>query len=149
MVYLCVNFHDRILQTRYFVCLFDGVQRHFQRYFSYTMAVSFIGGGNRRTRRKPSTRRKSLTNLSHNVVYLALIVIWTHNISILRGNWTSPQRKATRIKAPQTKVTRIKAPLTKTPQKYKLIFFVSYRYFFCVFVCKIFFVFYNLIQNLS
>ena len=87
--------------------------------------------------------------LSHNVVYLALIVIWTHNISILRGNWTSPQRKATRIKAPQTKVTRIKAPLTKTPQKYKLIFFVSYRYFFCVFVCKIFFVFYNLIQNLS
>jgi hypothetical protein len=147
MVYLCVNFHDRILQTRYFVCLFDGVQRHFQRYFSYTMAVSFIGGGNRRTRRKPRPVASHWQILSHNVVYLALIVIWTHNISILRGNWISPQRKATRIKAPQTKVTRIKAPLTKTPQK--LIFFVSYRYFFCVSVCKIFFVFYNLIQNLS
>jgi hypothetical protein len=34
------------------------------------MAVIFIGGGNRSTRRKPPTRRKSLTRqtLSHNVV---------------------------------------------------------------------------------
>jgi hypothetical protein len=31
-------------------------------YFSYTAVVSFIGGGNRSTRRKPSTCRKSLTN---------------------------------------------------------------------------------------
>jgi hypothetical protein len=30
--------------------------------FSYIMAVSFIGGGNRSTRRKPPTCRKSLTN---------------------------------------------------------------------------------------
>jgi hypothetical protein len=30
-----------------FVCLFDGVWRHFQQYFSYIVAVSFIGGGNR------------------------------------------------------------------------------------------------------
>jgi len=36
------------------------------------MAVSFIGGGNQRTRRKPPTCRKSLTTLSHNVVHLAL-----------------------------------------------------------------------------
>jgi len=36
-----------------FVCLFDGVYRHFQQYFSYMVAVRFIGGGNRRTRRKP------------------------------------------------------------------------------------------------
>jgi len=27
-----------------FVCLFDGVLRHFQQYFSYIVAVSFIGG---------------------------------------------------------------------------------------------------------
>jgi hypothetical protein len=33
-----------------------------QKYFSYFVAVSFIGGGNRSTRRKPSTCRKSLTN---------------------------------------------------------------------------------------
>jgi len=45
-----------------FVCLFDGVYRHFQQYFSYMEAVRFIGGGNRRTRRKPPICRKSLTN---------------------------------------------------------------------------------------
>jgi hypothetical protein len=31
-----------------FVCLLDGVQRHFQQYFNYIMVVSFIGGGNLR-----------------------------------------------------------------------------------------------------
>jgi hypothetical protein len=45
-----------------FVCFFDDVYRHFQQYFSYIVAVSFIGGGNRRTRRKPPTCRKSLKN---------------------------------------------------------------------------------------
>jgi len=43
-----------------FVYLFDGVWRHFQQYFSYIKAISFIGGGTRRTRRKPPTCRKSL-----------------------------------------------------------------------------------------
>ena len=33
--------------------------------FSYIVAVSFIAGGNRRTRRKPPTCRKSLTNFYH------------------------------------------------------------------------------------
>ena len=32
-------------------------------YFSYIMVVSCIGGGNRSTRRKPPTCRKSMTNL--------------------------------------------------------------------------------------
>ena len=45
----------------YYVCLFDGVLRHFQQYFSYIVAVSFIGGKNRRTRGKPLTCCKSLT----------------------------------------------------------------------------------------
>jgi hypothetical protein len=36
---------------------------HFQQYFSYIVAVSFIGGENRSTQRKPQTCRKSLTNL--------------------------------------------------------------------------------------
>jgi hypothetical protein len=40
----------------------QGVQRHFQRYFSYIVVVSFIGRGNRSTRIKPSTCRKSLRN---------------------------------------------------------------------------------------
>jgi hypothetical protein len=39
-----------------------GIRRHFLQYVSYIMAVSFIGGGNRSTRRKPPTCRKSLTN---------------------------------------------------------------------------------------
>ena len=46
-----------------FVCLFAGVQRHLQQYFSYIVAVSFIGGENRRIRRKPPTCHKPLTNL--------------------------------------------------------------------------------------
>ena len=57
-----------------YVCLFDGVERHFQQYFSYMVAVRFICGGNHRTRRKPPTCRKSLTNfITYNVVYLALV----------------------------------------------------------------------------
>ena len=44
--------------------------------------VSFIGGGNRSTRRKPPTCRKSLTNfITYNVVLLALSGGRTHNIS--------------------------------------------------------------------
>jgi hypothetical protein len=37
-------------------------ERHFQQYFSYNVAISFNGGGNRSTLRKPQTSRKSLTN---------------------------------------------------------------------------------------
>jgi len=33
--------------------MFDGVLRHFQQCLSYMVAFSFIGGGNRKTRRKP------------------------------------------------------------------------------------------------
>ena len=40
------------------------VQRQFQQYFSYIMAVNFIDGGNRSTRRKPPTCSKSLTNFT-------------------------------------------------------------------------------------
>jgi hypothetical protein len=43
-------------------CLFNGFIHHVQQHFSYIVEVSFIGGGNRRTRRKPTTCRKSLTN---------------------------------------------------------------------------------------
>jgi hypothetical protein len=41
----------------------NGVLRHFQQYFCYMVVVSFIGGGNRGTERKPPTCLKSLTNL--------------------------------------------------------------------------------------
>jgi hypothetical protein len=39
-----------------------GVERHFQQYVSYFVAVNFICGGNRSTRRKPPTCPKSQTN---------------------------------------------------------------------------------------
>ena len=42
---------------------FYGVECHFPQYFSYIVAVSFIGDGNQRTRRKPLIYRKSLTNI--------------------------------------------------------------------------------------
>jgi len=45
------------------VCWFYDIQRHFQQYFSYVMAVSFIEGGNQGTLRKSSICHKSLTNL--------------------------------------------------------------------------------------
>jgi hypothetical protein len=46
-----------------------------QQYFSYIVAVSVIDGENHR---HVATH---LQTLSHNVVHLALIEIWTHNIS--------------------------------------------------------------------
>jgi hypothetical protein len=39
-----------------------GVERYFQQYVSYFVAVNFICGGNRSTRRKPPTCPKSQTN---------------------------------------------------------------------------------------
>ena len=39
-----------------------GVERLFQQYLSYIATVSFNGGGNLSTQRKPPTCRKSLTN---------------------------------------------------------------------------------------
>ena len=52
---LCCNV-SRLLVFRF------GLWCHFQQYFSYIMAVSFIGGGNRSILRKPLTCRRSLTN---------------------------------------------------------------------------------------
>ena len=67
-----------------FVCLFAGVQCHFQQYFSY-ICISWwsvllveeieVPGENHR----PAASHWQ--TLSHNVVHLALIEIQTHNIS--------------------------------------------------------------------
>ena len=57
------GFQPRLGQTKeYKIGLGYGVYRHFQQYCSYIVAVSFIGGVKRSTRRKPPTCRKSLTN---------------------------------------------------------------------------------------
>ena len=42
-------------RVRFFLGWFNGDQRHFQQYFSYIVAVSFIGGGNLSIRRKSPT----------------------------------------------------------------------------------------------
>jgi len=41
----------------------------FQQYFSYIVVVSFIGGGNQSTRRKPLICHKSLINLYYMKLY--------------------------------------------------------------------------------
>jgi hypothetical protein len=43
----------------FFVTYDYGVQHHFQKHFSYIVAVSFIVGGNHSPQRKPQTCRKS------------------------------------------------------------------------------------------
>ena len=45
-----------------------GAECHFQQYFSYIVAISFIGGRNRSTQRKPMTYQSHWQTLSHNVV---------------------------------------------------------------------------------
>ena len=46
----------------FFIDNYNNTTSTLQQYFSYIEAVSFIGGGNKRTRRKPPTCHKSLTN---------------------------------------------------------------------------------------
>jgi hypothetical protein len=48
---------------------------HFQQYFSYIVAVSFIGGGNRSTGRKLPTYHKSLTNFITLMLYQVHLAI--------------------------------------------------------------------------
>jgi hypothetical protein len=55
----CGSWHKYIL----FVCLMV-FNATFKQYVSYIVAINFICGGNRRTRRKPPTCRKSLTNFT-------------------------------------------------------------------------------------
>ena len=56
-----------------------------KQYFSYIVMVSFIGGGNRSTHRKPLTCCKSLTNFIYHIklyqVHLGMSGTRTHNRS--------------------------------------------------------------------
>ena len=52
----------------YFVCLLDGVWRHFQQYFNYIVAVSFIGAGIQRTRRKPNRPVSQVTDKHYHIM---------------------------------------------------------------------------------
>ena len=56
---------------------------HFQQYFNYIVAASFIGGGNQSTWRKPPTCRKSPTNfitwcyIEYSSLCICLFVGWS------------------------------------------------------------------------
>jgi hypothetical protein len=58
----------------------------FKKYFSYIVAVSFIGGGNWSTRRKPPTCHKPLTiyHIILYLVYFAMNGVRTHNLEGFR-----------------------------------------------------------------
>jgi len=84
---------------------------HFQQYFSYIVAVCFIGGGNWSTRRKPPTCRKTLTNFYHIMLYrvhLAMNGVRTHNFNSdrhwLHSSWKSNYHMITTTPWPHGKI---------------------------------------------
>ena len=66
-------------------CKAYGVERHFQKYFDYIVAVSFIGGGNRSTRRKPYHIIKWGKNSYRIIKYLAFIFIIGYTLEKDKG----------------------------------------------------------------
>jgi hypothetical protein len=52
-----------------------GVKHHFQQYFSYILAVSFIGEGNQRSRTKPPTCKEINASLLKKTQIIILIKI--------------------------------------------------------------------------
>ena len=67
-------------------------QRHFQQYFSYIVAVSFIGGGNRNTCRKPTidlqiTKCIEYTSEWAGFGLTTLVVIGTDCIGSCKSNY--------------------------------------------------------------
>jgi hypothetical protein len=68
----------------------NSIQVSSQQYFSYIVAVSFIGGGNQSTRRKPPTCRKSLDWLGigtkiYRIVTYILYLPYRLQIQITKG----------------------------------------------------------------
>ena len=60
--------------------LIYGVWGHFQKYFSYIVAVSFIGGINRTTQRKPPTWRKQTKSSYEQKIHLITLPFCTPSL---------------------------------------------------------------------
>ena len=67
-----------------------GVQRHFQQYSSYIVAVSSIGGGNRSIRRKQQTCHKTLTNFITYCCIELLLFYDLNNICVFGKSFPPP-----------------------------------------------------------
>ena len=65
-------FYLKVLRRFWLWCL---TPRHFQKYFSYTVVVNFLGEANRTVRRKPPTCRVSLNKPNHIILYRAHLAI--------------------------------------------------------------------------
>ena len=67
-----------------FNATFNNIFKRNWQFFSYIVVVSFIGGENQSTQRRPQTCCISLTNFYHILLYrvhLATNGVWTHNFS--------------------------------------------------------------------
>ena len=66
----CIHVQEEQLEdTKGVIGLVYGVKRHFQQNFNYIVAVSFIDGGNRITRRKTSDLPQITDKLYHIMLY--------------------------------------------------------------------------------
>jgi hypothetical protein len=81
------HIHLKMYVDYILIWLIYSVYRHFQQYFSYIVTVSFIGGGNRSTRRKSPTCRKSPTNFIIYYIIYSILTSAKHYIFYLRRVW--------------------------------------------------------------
>ena len=89
--------YTQIFVLSLFVCLLGGAQRHFQQYFSYIVPVSFIGGGNQGTWRKPfsllqchQNNKNAHKRKAHTNVILMQHVLTFSIFFILKRSYMSP-----------------------------------------------------------
>ena len=62
MMFMCSWIKQEVITILIGLFWFMVFNATFQQYFSYIVVVSFIGGGNQSTCKKPLTHHKSLTN---------------------------------------------------------------------------------------
>ena len=89
-----------LTSSEHYFCCNQGywIQGHFQQYFSYIVAVSFIGGGSQSIQRKPPTYCKSLTNFKRQQLWKEIQNKNPDNIEIISIHCTINNFSNARIK---------------------------------------------------